>query len=690
MLAALVVIVFAVWLSPAAPAQQNTSSTTSAVTAADAIAEMLPEAMERLHVPGVVVGMVQGGTVSYLQGFGWADVHARKPMDPSSTLMRVGSISKLFVATAVAREVEAGRLDLAAPVNRYLSGFALPNVDGHEITVEHLLTHTAGFDEDIVSLVADPEGAEGARGAAGGSARSESLRDFLSSNMPALVRRPGQVIQYSNYGMALAAHVVESVSGQDFRSYVSEHILRPLEMTSSTFAEPGGAVGDLDPTVALASSYHWTGRANAATPYLRVRPYPAGSLLATAADTCKFMLAMLPSGGGGGVVSPVSVEAMQSKRFANLPQLPGIGLAWFVGSRNGAVTLSHGGEIWNFSSQLLLLPEHDFGIFIAGNGDQAGLLIGEAIDAVFASAFPAPELVGRSDRSGVASDAPLVASGSSLAYVGTYRLNRYPRLGPGKISAILMETSVKFSSDGRRVTITPTMGASIPSIEGNLRSDGVYESTDGNELIAFKTDAPGQAAQMLVGQWAFDKLPWYETGRLWLALFGACAGVFVMILIGCMVRAISALRRRFRRSEALFVTLTAHLGPNLAPAAVMSLMDLTVVGTAAWCLVAMPQWESVQLLPSVERALTIVLAGAQVLALMCVGQLISAVTGGRRRSRRSRGAGIAVGTTARWSADYATASTTSPTLARITIACALLAHVVFTIGAVYWGIVRLP
>lgn len=692
-LAALVVVVFAIMLAPVAPAQQNVPYTIPASAAADVIAGMLPEAMDRLHVPGVVVGIVQGGAVAYLQGFGWADVHARKPMDPASTLMRVGSISKLFVATAVARESEAGRLDLSAPVNRYLSGFELPSEYGQEITVEHLLTHTAGFDEDIVSLAERPGGAA-ATGQATASG-SESLRDFLAANMPSLIRRPGQVIQYSNYGMALAAHVVESVSGLDFRTYVSQHILSPLGMAQSTFSEPGAApgAGASDPAPALAGSYHWTGRAYTATPYLRIRPYPAGSLLATAADMCKYILAMLPSGGGGGVVSPASVEAMQAKRFANSPQLPGIGMAWFVGSRNGSVVLSHGGDIWDFSSELLLLPERDFGVFISGNGDQAGLLIDEAIDALFASAFPAPELVGRADGNGAENaDAHAVAAESNRAYAGTYRLNRYPRRGPGKVSAIFMETKVEFSADGSRITLAPGTGASMPPVQATLREDGVYESADGSELIAFNTASTGQPAQMLVGQWAFEKLSWFETGALWLAAFGSCAGVFVVILIACLARVVYALRNRYRRSPTLFVTRMAHHGPSLAPAGLLSLLDLAMLGATAWGLAAVPQWQSLQFLPQAERAFTIILAAAQLPAVICAAQLVSAC--GHRRVRRGRGTGagmgMGVGSAARWSADYATASTSSPTLSRLGIAAALLAHVVFTFGAVYWGIVRLP
>jgi len=688
MLTILVTVAFALALAPSAPAQQalppaaaaTAGAATPSADAADAIAAMLPEAMERLHVPGVVVGIVQGGEVRYLQGFGWADVHARKPIDASSTLMRVGSVSKLLIAVAVAREVEAGRLEMTAPVNRYLSAFKLPSFGAQEITVEHLLTHTAGFDEDIVNLTRRPGGAD------------ESLGDYLAASVPALIRRPGQVIQYSNYGMALAAHIVELVSKQDFRSYVSRHILGPLAMNSSTFSEPhdvsGSGANAGAAASALAGSFHFAGSAYVSTPYLEIRPYPAGSLLATAADMCKFILAMLPSGEGGGVVSSDSLAAMQAKRFANYPQLPGIGMAWFVGSRNGAVVASHGGNIWDFSSELLLLPEHDFGVFISGNGAQAGRLIDEAIDAIFASAFPAPELVGGPNGESQTVGARTGVAEAGRAYSGVYRLNRYPRRGPGKISAMFMENRARFSDDGTRLTLSSGAGASFPEVSAALRPDGVYESADDGEFIAFKTATPGQPALMLVGLWAFEKLAWYETGGLWLWLFGACAGVFVVTLIAGLARAFSALRGRFRHSPSLFVTHVAlGLRPSLAPAALMSLLDLGVLSANAWALAAMPQWEALQLLPQAERAFTIALAAAQLPALGCIVQLLSA-RGRHRRARRSTAMGF--GRTARWSADYATASTASPALSRRGLCLALLAHVVFTAGAVYWGIVRLP
>ncbi len=653
-----------------APAQAQTPSETPTIE--DVLSRVIPDAMDRLHVPGVVAGAVQNGEVVCLEGFGWADIITLRPMDPASTLVRVGSISKLFVAAAMAREMEAGRLRLDDPVNHHLAAFKLPSVGGQEVTIQHLLTHTAGFDEDVAALTS-PQGQP-----------QQSLGSYLGSNIPLLLRPPGQVIQYSNYAFGLAGHVVELTSGQSFRDYVRDNILQPLGMYSSTFSEPE----QLEPSQAaqLAQSYHYVRRRNLPTPYRRVNPYPAGSMLSTASDMCRFMLAMLPSGGGGGVVSPESLVQMQSVHFANAPGLPGIGMAWFVGSRNGTTVLSHGGDIWSFSSMLLLVPEHDFGLFVAGNGSGAGSLIDETVTAVFASLFAAP---GGPERQGETPGIAHDAAAAQPAFSGTYRLNRYPRRGPAKLSALFMETRVKVSEDGRTVTLLSTPVSKRSPLTAFLRPDGLYQSPEGGELIAFSDPAAsgGRSAHMFVGQWAYDRLAWYETGTTWFAAFGACAVAFVVTIAAGLRRALATLRQRSRRRYSMFVSALAPKRNQLSlvPAGLMSAIDLAILVTTAWALAGIPQWQAVAILPAASRALAVATGLSQVAALACLVQVASAFV--QRRGRRGSELGRAFAS--RYSSPSYMAPRPAPGGAPALIAV-LAAHVLFTAGILYWRVVEVP
>ena len=119
--------------------------------------------------------------------------------------------------------VEEGRLDLDRDVNAYLDDMTIPDTyPGRPVTLRHLLTHTAGFEENITGTLAR------------NADDVVPLGEHLSENVPARVRPPGEVTSYSNYGVALAGHVVEEVSGVPFERYVEENVFGPLGMRSTT------------------------------------------------------------------------------------------------------------------------------------------------------------------------------------------------------------------------------------------------------------------------------------------------------------------------------------------------------------------------------------------------------------------------------------------------------------------------
>ena len=156
--------------------------------------------LEDYGIPGATVSVVKDGEVIFAKGYGEADVKAEEPVVADETLFRIASTNKLFTATAVMQLVEEGRLDLDRDVNAYLDDVEIPDTyPGQPVTLRHLLTHTAGFEERITGTLArDADDVA-------------PLGEHLSENVPARVRPPGEVTSYSNYGVALAGHVVEEV-----------------------------------------------------------------------------------------------------------------------------------------------------------------------------------------------------------------------------------------------------------------------------------------------------------------------------------------------------------------------------------------------------------------------------------------------------------------------------------------------
>lgn len=594
----------------------------------------LPEAMEKLHVPGVVISAVHNGSVAYTAGFGMADLASETPMDPSSTLMRAGSISKLLVATAVLQQVEAGRLSLDEAVNKYLEDFKLPDYGGEPITLKHLLTHTAGFDEDVVNLVAAP------------LSPLQPLEEYLRECMPRLIRQPGKVIQYSNYGMALAAHIVEEVTGFDFRTIADTEILGPMGMNDSTFRGPEQA------GLPLSRSYHWVNGRYAVTPYQRILPYPAGSLLTTASDMAMFMIAMLPSGAANGVVTPQSIALMQSRQFTNHAGVLGMGLAWFEGQINGIPTVSHGGDIWSFSSTLVLAPEHDFGLFASGNGSGAAVLMNQIVKDVFDAVFPEPE--GAADTA-----APVFREETDATeFVGVYRLNRYPRHSVDKLMALSLEATIRANPDGG-ITFVPAAGSGNPPSSAIRTGDTIFQLEKGDEMLAFDRAHGSERMRMYIAQWAYEKLKWHETSSFWIPAFGISALIFAIASIAFLLNIVARLRKKRVRKALMLVASPVRGRKRLdpTPAGLMSILDLSVILCLFIALLGLRQWEALAHLPMAGKLLETAVILAQLPALVLTVQLISIPRRG---------------------------------FAEILAAAALAAHVVFTWGAAYWHIVNWP
>ncbi|MFT5872967.1 MAG: CubicO group peptidase (beta-lactamase class C family) [Clostridium sp.] len=108
------------------------------------------EQLKKFNVPGAVFAVVKDNAVLFEKGYGYSDIDKKIPVDPKTTVFRVASISKLFTATAVMQLKEKGTVNLEEDVNKYLKDFKIENKYSKPVTLENLLTHTAGFDEKII------------------------------------------------------------------------------------------------------------------------------------------------------------------------------------------------------------------------------------------------------------------------------------------------------------------------------------------------------------------------------------------------------------------------------------------------------------------------------------------------------------------------------------------------------------
>lgn len=350
------------------------------------------------EVAGAVFVLVKDGRVVFQNGYGFADVEARKPVDPAKTLFRPGSVSKLFTWTAVMQLVEQGRLNLDDPIERHLD-FEIPGTFSQQITIRHLLDHSAGFEDGYKDMfVSSPDA-------------YQELGLWLASHIPARVREPGIEVSYSNYSTALAGYIVQRISGEGFSDYVENHIFQPLGMTRSTFREPLPQTWEDD----VAIGYEWKdGRFEAQPAELIYNIAPAGSVSSTGADMARFMIAHLQDGklGNTRILQADTARQMRIRLNANSPGLPGIAHGFLEGRASNPRIIGHGGNTGEFHSNLILIPEADVGFFISvTGGDLASLARSELSAMVLERLVPTERL-------------PKWTGAPGELVEGTYRTNR--------------------------------------------------------------------------------------------------------------------------------------------------------------------------------------------------------------------------------------------------------------------------
>ncbi|HUW08323.1 MAG TPA: serine hydrolase domain-containing protein, partial [Anaerolineae bacterium] len=299
------------------------------------------------HIPGAAIVVVQDGEVLLAKGYGFADLARQTPVDPTKTAFRAGSVSKLFTWTAVMQVAERGLLDLHTDVNKYLTGFQVPDTYPQPVTPAHLLTHTAGFEDRWIGVrTYNPDDLE-------------PLSRALADGMPKRVEAPGIVHSYSNYGANLAGHLVEQVSGLSFDQFVEENILLPLGMDGTTFRQPlPEALG-----ANLATGYSYRDGELEAAPLAYAAMAPASALTITPIDTAAFMIAHLHDGEYRNIriLETATAQEMHRQQFTHDPAMPGMAYGFKERHINGLRVIGHGGDIQTFSSQMVLVPEEDLG-----------------------------------------------------------------------------------------------------------------------------------------------------------------------------------------------------------------------------------------------------------------------------------------------------------------------------------------
>jgi CubicO group peptidase (beta-lactamase class C family) len=368
----LILILATLLVAPTAGAAEGKIAESPAFTGAISLLDIwIDEQLAYNSIPGLAIAVVYDQDMIWSAGYGFSDLETKDPITPS-TLFRIGSVSKIFTATAIMQLRDQGKLRLDEPVSTYLPWFELENdfPGSPPITVRHLLTHTAGLPREGAFPY--------------WTTHDFPTREELIAAIPgqSTVFPPETTYKYSNLGMALLGEIVVAASGEEYPAYLERHIFAPLGMDSSTVF-PSKEIHE-----------------RMATPYMIKMPdgsrdihdyystrgmAPAADVISTVEDMARFAALHLHESSDEkmqSVLKASSVREMQRPHWVYPSWSGGRGLGFGISRRDGKTIVSHDGWIGGNRAHLLLVPSDKIAVLAMTNADDASpyFFSSEALD----------------------------------------------------------------------------------------------------------------------------------------------------------------------------------------------------------------------------------------------------------------------------------------------------------------------
>jgi CubicO group peptidase (beta-lactamase class C family) len=393
-----------------APRDENT---TRADERFEKLAQLVTEKMAEYHVPGVAFGVVKDGQ-TLVRGFGITSVEDPQPITPD-TIFQIASVSKLITATAVMRLVEQGRVDLRAPVQRYLPDFRVRDEQvSRNVTLWHLMTHTSGLEN---KLFTEDRG-------------SDTLVHYTQSVSDVDQLAPlGAVWSYNSAGFVLAGRVIEVITGMGIHDALRNLVFAPLGLSRASTR--------LDEVVtyrvALGHRSTGAGATEVVRPFWMGSSVPGGGVAISLANLLSFAAFHLGTGDRTGepLLSIATRRTMLAPQLRKHATEDDMGIGWHLRTLNGVVTAAHGGSGTSQRALVQLVPARDMGFAILANHTAGHRLIQDVERATLQvyeglSLRPNQAIAHRGVTELMTGHAsPLSTQPNSAAYIGSYKPNSF-------------------------------------------------------------------------------------------------------------------------------------------------------------------------------------------------------------------------------------------------------------------------
>ncbi len=326
------------------------ASQTNAQTKPDTATEIatyldqtLKPLIAKKQIPGAVVAVVQTGKPTVFLSYGYADIAARRPMNPQTTQVRVGSISKSFTALSLLQLIDEGKVRLNADANLFLKSARIASRFNKPISVFDLLTHRAGFDGDISHVAVD-------------QGQSTAIPPGWMSRQMIRVS-PSQRFAYDNTAYAALGQIIADQDGMAYERAVKQRVYDRLGMNQSMMHF------DINSPNVATCYQRLKGKFVACKHQLLKDTYAAaGNMSTTAADMARYIEALL--GGGKTLLKPETFKAFSNTRNRLHPLGPGVGLGVYEMGAKGSGVFGHSGGIRGGSSMYFVIPSKAIGVFL--------------------------------------------------------------------------------------------------------------------------------------------------------------------------------------------------------------------------------------------------------------------------------------------------------------------------------------
>ncbi len=349
----------------------------------DLFSAWLDGQIEIRGLPGIVVGVVSGDELVWAKGFGHADLEADRPME-ADTRFRMASHSKLFTATAIMQLREQGKVRLDDPVTDHLPWFTFEGAapDDPPVTIEHLLTHSAGLPREAGSHWTDWD-----------FPTAEEVRALMPDRRAPF--SPEVRWKYSNLAYTIAGMVVEEISGMSWADYLQQNIFDPLGMSASSVDLP-------DPELATGYGSRMPDGSREVLPFVDARGMAAATgLTSTVEDMARFVSAQFRTGARGEdrLLSTSSLREMHRVRMLETTWTSGQGIGFSVRRIDGKLYVGHGGGYPGYTTNTTIQLDSKVGVIVLTNTNDsnpsqiAGELMSTVGEAVAAATKPEPEVV---------------------------------------------------------------------------------------------------------------------------------------------------------------------------------------------------------------------------------------------------------------------------------------------------------